>query len=201
MGERLKGKVAIVVGAGQTPGDTIGNGRATALLFAREGAAVMLVDRRLDSAQDTQRMIADEGGQAFAFQADVTNAADCARIPEACLQAHGRIDVVEHVVGVSGEQRGILNITEDDWQRILNTNLTGSFHVCKAIAPHLVRQGSGVILLISSIAAVCSHNYLAYKASKAGMNALTHALSMQLAPNGVRVNAIMPGLMDTPMAI
>jgi NAD(P)-dependent dehydrogenase (short-subunit alcohol dehydrogenase family) len=201
MSERLKGKTAVVVGAGQTPGDTFGNGRATALLFAREGATVMLVDRRLDSAKETQELIRQAGGTALVHQADITQAEACAGIMQASLSALHRIDVVHNVVGVSGEQRGILNITEQDWDRILTINLKGTFLLCKAAAPVLMQQRQGVILLVSSIAAVCSHNYLAYKASKAGVNALTHALAMQLAPSGVRVNAIMPGLMDTPMAI
>lgn len=201
MGERLKGKIAIVVGAGQTPGDTIGNGRATALLFAREGATVMAVDKRLDSARETQTLIEQEGGRAFSFEADITRAEDCRRMVDACLKAHGRFDIVNHVVGVSGEQRGILNITEADWDRILHVNLKGAFLVAKAVAPQLIQQEAGVLLFVSSIAAVTSQGYIAYKASKAGVNALAHSLSMQLAPHGVRVNAIMPGLMDTPMAI
>lgn len=201
MGDRLKGKVAIVVGAGQTPGDTIGNGRATAMLFAREGATVMAVDRRLDSARETQALIEKEGGNCFPFEADITRAADCQRMVDACLKAHGRFDIVNHVVGVSGEQRGILKITEEDWDRIQHVNLKGAFLVAKAVAPQLLQQGSGSLIFISSIAAVANLNYLAYKTSKAGVNALTQALAMQLAPSGVRVNAIMPGLMDTPMAI
>lgn len=201
MGERLKGKIAMVVGAGQTAGDTVGNGRATALLFAREGATVMLVDNRLDAARETQALIEQEGGRAFSQRADITRAADCAQMVEACIKAHGRVDIVVNVVGVSGEQRGILNITEADWDRILTVNLKGAFLVAKAVAPQLIRQESGVLLFVSSIAAITSQGYLAYKSSKAGVNALAHALALQLAPHGVRVNAIMPGLMDTPMAI
>jgi NAD(P)-dependent dehydrogenase (short-subunit alcohol dehydrogenase family) len=201
MADRLKGKIALVVGAGQTPGDTIGNGRATALLFAREGATVVCADKRLDSAQETQALIEREGGRASSVQADITRAGDCARMVAACLQAHGRIDILDHVVGVSGEQRGILKITEDDWDRIQTVNLKGAFLVAKAAAPQLVQQASGSLIFISSIAAVANLNYLAYKTSKAGVNALTQALALQLAPHGVRVNAIMPGLMDTPMAI
>jgi NAD(P)-dependent dehydrogenase (short-subunit alcohol dehydrogenase family) len=201
MGDRLKGKVAMVVGAGQTAGDTVGNGRATALLFAREGATVMLVDKRLDAAQETLALIEKEGGRGFCHLADITRAADCARMVEACLKAQGRFDIVVNVVGVSGEQRGILNITEADWDRILNVNLKGAFLVAKAVAPQLIKQGEGVLLFVSSIASITSQGYLAYKSSKAGVNALAHALALQLAPHGVRVNAILPGLMDTPMAI
>ena len=201
MGERVQGKVAIVVGAGQTPGDTIGNGRATALLFAREGATVMAVDKRLDSAQETQTLIEQEGGRAFSFQADITRTQDCQAMVEACLKAHGRFDIVNHVVGVSGERRGILKVTEEDWDRILHVNLKGAFLVAKAVSPRLVQQGSGAMIFISSIASVATLDYVAYKASKAGVNALTQALAIQLAPSGVRVNAILPGLMDTPMAI
>jgi len=201
MGERLKGKVAVVVGAGQTTGDTVGNGRATAMLFAREGATVMLVDNRIDSARETQALIEKEGGRAFSHQADITRSGDCVQMVDACVKAQGRIDALVHVVGVSGEQRGILNITEADWDRILNVNLKGAFLVAKAVAPQLIKQEAGVLLFVSSIAAITSQGYLAYKSSKAGLNALAHALALQLAPHGVRVNAIMPGLMDTPMAI
>jgi NAD(P)-dependent dehydrogenase (short-subunit alcohol dehydrogenase family) len=201
MADRLKGKIAIVVGAGQTPGDTVGNGRATALLFAREGATVMLVDKRLDSAEETQALIAKEGGSAFCHQADITRPEDCRRMVDACLKVHGRFDIVDHVVGVSGEQRGILNVTEDDWDRITHVNLKGAFLVAKAIAPQLIKQESGSVIFVSSIASVATINFLAYKASKAGVNALTQGLAIELAPHGVRVNAILPGLMDTPMAI
>lgn len=201
MADRLKDKVAIIVGAGQTPGDTIGNGRATAILFAREGAKVLLVDRRLESAQDTQKMIEDEGGEASCCEADVTREEDCKRFAAECVERYGRIDVLHNNVGVGGGDRGLTHLKEEDWDRIFDINLKGMFFCCKQVMPYLAEQGSGAIINISSAAAVCSANMLAYKTSKAGVNALTHAISMGAAKKGVRVNCIMPGLIETPMAI
>lgn len=203
MAGRLKDKTAIVVGAGQTPGVTIGNGRAISLLFAREGAKVMLVDSRLDSALETKAMIDQEGGECFAFQADVTRSEDCRRIPEKCLEAYGRIDILVNVVGI-GERTldPEQEVTEEDWDRIIEVNLKGMFLTCKYILPVMERQESGSVVNISSAAAVCSPpNLYAYKVAKAGVNALTHHKALKLAPKGVRVNAIMPGLLNTPMAI
>ncbi|MCZ6628756.1 MAG: SDR family NAD(P)-dependent oxidoreductase [SAR324 cluster bacterium] len=201
MAERLQGKVAIVAGAGQTPGETIGNGRATAITFAREGARVLLVDRRLDSAEETQAMIADEGGEATACEADVTIAEDCARFAKTCMDTYGRIDILHNNVGIGGGDRGLINLEEEHWDAILNVNLKGMFLSCKHVMPYMAAQGSGVIINISTVAAVCAVNMLAYKTSKAGVNALSHSIAMGAAGKGVRVNVIMPGLMNTPMAI
>ncbi len=201
MGNRLQDKVAIVVGAGQTPGETIGNGRATAILFAREGAKVMLVDRRLDSAEETRAMIEKEGGQAFAHEADVTQAGDCERFAAKCMETHGRIDVLHNNVGIGGGDRGLIHLAEEDWDAIMRVNLKGAFLSCKHVMPHMVANGSGSIVNISSVAAVCAVNMLAYKNSKAGLNAMSHSIAMGAAAKGVRVNVIMPGLMNTPMAI
>ena len=201
MTERLKDKVAIVAGAGQSSGQTIGNGRATAILFAREGAKVMLVDNRLESAQETLALIEKEGGQGFAFQADVTQETDCRRMAETCLQNYGCIDVLHNNVGIGERGKGFLDIPEDDWQRFQNVNLKGMYFTCKAVMPHMLQRGSGVVINISSIASIMTTGALAYKTSKAGVNALTHGLALEAAPYGVRVNAILPGLMETPMAI
>ena len=201
MGERLKDKVAIVVGAGQTPGDTIGNGRATAVTFAREGAQVLLVDHRLEAAEETKAIIEAEGGAAATCQADVTNPEDCARFAEACKSAFGRVDILHNNVGIGGGDRGLMNLAVEDWDHILDVNLKGMFLSCKHVMPYLVEQGGGAIINISSVAAVCAVNMLAYKTSKAGLNALSHSVAMGAAAKGVRVNVIMPGLMNTPMAI
>jgi NAD(P)-dependent dehydrogenase (short-subunit alcohol dehydrogenase family) len=201
MGDRLQGKVAIVVGAGQTPGDTIGNGRATAILFAREGAQVLLVDRDLASAEETEAMIRDEGGEATPFRADITIEDDCRSLANACVERYGRIDVVDNNVGIGGGDGGALRLEEDVWRRILDVNLTGMFLVCKHVLPVMREQHAGSIINISSIASIASAPQLAYKVSKAGVNALTHQLAIAHARHGVRVNAILPGLMDTPMAI
>jgi NAD(P)-dependent dehydrogenase (short-subunit alcohol dehydrogenase family) len=202
MGDRLKGKVAISVGAGQTPGDTIGNGRATAILFAREGARCLCVDRRLDSAADTCAMIEKEGGRADAFQADVTKAEDCQRMAAACVEKYGRIDILHNNVGIGAGDAGVTHLEEAAWDRIFNTNLKTVFLTSKHVIPIMREQGGGSIINISSIAALCAMNgMLAYKVSKAGVNSITHQMAMANARYGIRVNAIMPGLMDTPMAI
>jgi NAD(P)-dependent dehydrogenase (short-subunit alcohol dehydrogenase family) len=201
MDKRLEGKVAIVTGAGQTQGDTIGNGRAISLLFARAGARVMLVDLRLDSAQETQAMITQEGGEAFAFAADVRRSDDCRGMAEECVAHYGRIDILVNNVGTGGEDLGPVKLKEESWERIFNVNLKSMYLTCKHVLPYMEQQGSGSIVNISSIAAVCATPMLAYKTSKAGVNSLTHAIAMEYASKGIRVNVIMPGLMNTPMAI
>ncbi len=198
---RLENKVAIVVGAGQTPGDTIGNGRATSLLFAREGARVMLVDRDLKSAEETDAMIKDEGGECFAFEADVTQEADCVALARKCVETWDRIDILHNNVGIGGGDAGPTRLTQEAWDEILDVNLKAMWLTCKHVLPVMREQRSGTIVNLSSAAAVCSVGIVAYKVSKAGVNALTHSLAMGNAKYNVRVNAIMPGLMNTPMAI
>jgi NAD(P)-dependent dehydrogenase (short-subunit alcohol dehydrogenase family) len=198
---RLEGKVAIVMGGGQTPGDTIGNGRATAILFAREGAHVLVVDQRLDSAQDTVDMIEKEGNKATAVEADATKDQACAALVKNCLDRHGRIDVLHNNVGIGGADAGPTHIEEEVWDRILGVNLKSVIFPCKAVLPVMREQKSGSIINISSIAAVCSTGIIAYKTSKAGINAYTQSLAIGNAKYGIRANVIMPGLMETPMAI
>ncbi len=198
---RLKDKTAIIVGAGQTPGETIGNGRATALLFAREGARLLLVDRDLASAEETRSQIIAEGGDALCIQADVQSEADCKRYVRTALDAFDRVDILHNNVGVGGGNDGILSLDEAGWDRVLSINLKGMFLSCRSVLPTMREQKSGVIINISSIAAVCSTNIVAYKASKAGVNALTLQIAVENAQFGIRANAIMPGLMNTPMAI
>lgn len=201
MSGRLADKVAIVVGAGQTPGDTIGNGRATAVLFAREGARVLAVDLRLESAEETVKMIEAEGGQARAFAADATREADCQAFVAACVGSWGRIDVLHNNVGIGGGDAGPAHVEEAAWDRILAVNLKSVVFPCKHALPVMRRQGSGVITNVSSVAAVCSTGIVAYKTSKAGVNAYTQSLAIGNAKYGIRANVIMPGLMNTPMAI
>ncbi len=201
MEKRLEGKTAIVVGAGQTPGETIGNGRAISLLFARAGAEVLLVDNRLDSAKDTQSMIPQEGGESLAFAADVTQAEECRRMAEKCVEAYGKIDILVNNVGIGGGDFGAVDLSEELWERVLRVNLKSMYLTCKYVLPYMGKQGSGSIVNISSVAAVCVHPSLIYRTSKAGVNALTHSVAMKYASKGIRVNAIMPGFMNTPMAI
>ncbi len=202
MCQRLKGKVAIVVGAGSTPGISLGNGRATGILFAREGAKVMLVDYRLESAMETKKMIDDEGGESIAFGADISKSADCKRMADKCAETYGRIDILHNNVGI-GEGGGPAELSEADWDRVFNTNLKGMFLTCKHVLPYMEKQGSGAIVNISSLAAIrCApYPYVAYSASKAGVNGFTRDVAMQYAHQGIRCNCIMPGYINTPMAI
>ena len=198
---RLADKVAIVVGAGQTPGDTIGNGRATSLLFAREGARVLLVDRDVASARETQEMIAGEGGSAVVFEADITREEDCAALAKACVEEFGRVDVLHNNVGIATGDSSATRLELDTWRRIVDVNLTAMFLTCKHVLPRMRERRSGSIINISSLASVAATGMLAYKVSKAGVNALTHQIAMGNAKHGIRCNAILPGLMNTPMAI
>jgi NAD(P)-dependent dehydrogenase (short-subunit alcohol dehydrogenase family) len=199
---RLAGRVAIVVGAGSTPGETIGNGRATAALFARAGASVLLVDREAARAEETRAMITAEGGIAASHAADVTREDECARMVAACIERFGRIDVLHNNVGV-GSLGGPVELPREQWQWTFDTNVTSMFLACKCVLPHMEQQGRGVVINISSLAAIRHTPYpmLAYHASKAAVNAFTEAVALQYAGRGVRVNCIMPGLIDTPMAM
>ncbi len=201
MSGRLDGRIALVVGAGQTPGATIGNGRATALVFAREGARVLCVDRDPQRAAETVGLITAEGGEAAAHTADVTREEDCASAVEACLDVFGGLHIVHNNVGIGRGDAGTTGITEEVWDRIMAVNLKGAVFTTKHALPHLRAQGHGIVINVSSVAAVCSTTGVAYKASKAALNAYTQSLAMANARYGVRANAIMPGLMNTPMAI
>jgi len=198
---RLRNKVAIVVGAGQTPGETIGNGRATSVLFAREGARVLLVDCRLESVSETENMIKNEGGECSSFEADITREADCKAMADACIERYGRIDILHNNVGKSEGDRELSELPEKNWREIMDLNLKGMYLTCKYVLPVMRKQGGGVILNISSIASVCSWQTVAYMTSKAAVNALTHHIALTNAEYGIRCNAILPGLLDTPMAI
>jgi len=198
---RLDGKTAIVVGAGQTPGETIGNGRAMAILFAREGATVMCVDRRLDSAEETVAMITDEGGQAFAFEADVTRGTDCAAIAREGVVRLKQIDILVNNVGTGRGDAPPHAIEEDAWDRIMNINLKSMAMTIRHVLPVMRQQKSGSILNISSLAAIAGHHMVTYEVSKMAVNRLTTVVAAGNAKHNVRCNVIMPGLMDTPMAI
>ena len=209
---RLSGKHAVVVGAGQTPGETIGNGRATAIRFAQEGARVACVDRNRASAEQTlsliealeglQRVLVElEGGEGLVVEADVTREADCQAAIAACQQGLGQIDILHNNIGIGRGDRGVTSMTEAAWEDIFNTNVKAVMFLCKHALPGMRERGSGVITNISSVAAVCAVGLVAYKSSKAALNAYTHALATANARYGIRANVIMPGLMETPMAI
>ena len=198
---RLDGKVAIVTGAGQTPGDTIGNGRATAIAFAREGAKVLLADRDLDSARETEKLIADGGGESEPIQVDVTKPDACRAMVGSCVERWGRVDVLHNNVGIGGGDASAMRVELDAWNRIFDVNLTSMLLTCQAALPVMREQGSGAITNISSVASIAAMPLVAYKVSKAGVNALTQQIAIANARHGIRCNAILPGLMDTPMAI
>jgi NAD(P)-dependent dehydrogenase (short-subunit alcohol dehydrogenase family) len=198
---RLAGKIAIVVGAGQTPGETIGNGRATALRFAEEGATVLLVDRDAGSAEETLALLRQRGGDGSVCAADITREEDCRTFIHTCVERYGRIDVLHNNVGIGRGDRGAASMTVEVWDRIFDTNLKGIMLACKHALPVMREQQQGVITNISSVAAVCAVGLVAYKTSKAALNAYTHALATGNAAHGIRANVIMPGLMNTPMAI
>ncbi|MCX7380487.1 MAG: SDR family NAD(P)-dependent oxidoreductase [Alphaproteobacteria bacterium] len=200
---RLANKIAVVVGAGQGPGEGMGNGRATALRFAQEGATVLSVDRDLASAEETANLIAASGGTAAAFAADVTREADMAAMIGDAVRRWGRIDVLHYNVGVSiaGGDASPTEITEEAFDRIHAINMRGLVMAVKHALPVMREQGAGCILAISSAAAKHNYPYVAYKATKAAMIAYIQQVAIQNARYGVRANVILPGLMDTPMAV
>jgi NAD(P)-dependent dehydrogenase (short-subunit alcohol dehydrogenase family) len=198
---RLEGKIAVVVGAGQTPGETIGNGRAMALLFAREGASVLCIDRLEDRAEETVSLITEEGGAGSALAADIVKAADCARVVEEAKARYGRLDILVNNVGIGGGDAPAHRLEEAAFDRILTVNLKGMWLTIKAALPVMREQGGGAIVNISSLAARAGGIQLAYEVSKAGVNRLTTSVAQSNARYGVRCNAIMMGYMDTPMAI
>jgi NAD(P)-dependent dehydrogenase (short-subunit alcohol dehydrogenase family) len=198
---RLKDKVAIIVGGGQVPGEGLGNGRAASILFAREGAKVIVADRNIESAQETVALIAKEGGVAEAQRVDITKDAECKALAEACLKRFGRIDILHNNVGIGTGDSGPTKITDEAWDRIFEVNVKGAMHTVRHVLPSMREQGSGVILSVSSIASVCASNLLAYKSSKAALNAFTHSVALSNAKFGIRANSILPGLMNTPMAV
>ena len=200
---RLKDKIAIIVGAGQSPGEGLGNGRATALRFVQEGAKVLAVDRDLASAEETASLAGKEGGECIAFEADVTKERTLAAAIKAAQDRWGKIDILHNNVGVSiaGGDASPLEITEEAFDRVCAINLRGTVMACKHVLPLMRAQRSGVIINISSIAAWEMFPTVAYKATKAALIAYTQQLAIQNAEFGVRANVILPGLMDTPMAV
>jgi NAD(P)-dependent dehydrogenase (short-subunit alcohol dehydrogenase family) len=204
---RLKDKIAIVVGAGQSPGEGMGNGRATVLRFAQEGAKVLAVDSNLTSAEETVAMARQDARQSgedcVAFEADVCKEATLAAMVEYARRRWGRVDVLHYNVGVSiaGGDAPLAEITEAAFDRIATINLRGAIMACKHVLPVMRAQRSGVIITISSVAAWEQYPNVVYKATKAGIIAFTQQIAIQNAEFGIRANVILPGLMDTPMAV
>jgi NAD(P)-dependent dehydrogenase (short-subunit alcohol dehydrogenase family) len=198
MGERLKDKVAIITGAGSI-GPGMGNGKATALVFAREGARLLLVDNNIEAAQETKALIDAEGGECSVFQADVSQAIDCQKMAETCVQRYGRVDILDNNVAL-GSHGGPEEISEEAWDRVMNVNVKSMFLACKYVLPCMEKQGSGSIVNISSIAAIRAEPAIlfAYSVSKAAVIALTREVAIQYAAKGIRCNTVLPGLIKTP---
>lgn len=194
---RLTGKVAIVTGAGSR-GPGIGNGKAAAMLFAREGARIVLVDQTLERAQETQRLIQDEGGECATFAADVTREAQAQAMVDFALQRYGKLDILHNNVGI-GSPDSVLDITEEQWEQVMTVNLKSMLFSCKYAIPPMRDGGGGSIINISSVAGMRAHGLIAYAVSKGGVIAMTRTLAGQHARDRIRVNCIAPGPVYTPM--
>ncbi len=199
MVDRLKGKIALVVGAGSI-GPGWGNGKATAVAFAREGANVACVDINVAAAEETAGIIRKDGGNVIALRADVTKAVEVEAMVGAVVKEYGRIDILDNNVGIA-EVGGVVEISEQEWDRVMNVNLKSAFLAMKHVIPLMEKQGGGSIINISSIAAIryTGVPYATYYASKAALSHLTRTTAVEYGAKKIRVNAILPGLMQTPM--
>lgn len=196
----------MIVGAGQTPGQNVGNGKATAITFARHGARLVLVDRSAEQLAETVASIDAEAGETAApvvsVVADITEDDAPAAIVAAAVEAVGGIDILHNNVGIGAGDGPPHHLTDETYDRIMDVNLRAMWRTCRAVIPELRRSGNGAIVNVSSLAAIASAgNLTAYRLSKAGVNTLTTSLAITNAKHGVRANAIMPGLVDTPMGV
>ena len=199
MEKKLDNKVAIVVGAGSI-GEGWGNGKATAVLFAREGAKVLAVDINEEAALETKEIIDKEGGNCRIFAADVTDSTHVESMVNYCIKEYGCIDILHNNVGIV-LAKGITDLTEQEWDKVMAVNVKSQFLTCKNVLPHMISHGGGSIVNISSIGAIRYIGYpcAPYMASKAAITALTLDIAMEHADKNIRANAILPGLMNTPM--
>ena len=194
---RLEGKVAIVTGAGSR-GPGIGNGKATAILFAREGAKVMLIDRFPERVQETADIISSDGGEASVSTADVTKLEDCKIIIETVVERYGRLDILHNNVGV--ESKGtVVDMDLAEWDTVINVNLKSMVLTSRFAIPQMIKGGGGAIINISSLSALRPRGFTAYSAAKGGVISLTRAMAETHAKDNVRVNCIIPGAVFTPM--
>lgn len=171
------------------------------MLFAKHGAKVLLTDRDQTSLEETRVLIEQDGGECDIFTMDVTQQQACADMAAACLKSFGRIDILHNNVGIGTRDSSVARIELADWNRIMEVNLTSMMLTSQAVLPAMREQQTGVILNISSLAAIAATNMVAYKTSKAGILALTENLAIANARHGIRANCILPGLINTPMAI
>jgi NAD(P)-dependent dehydrogenase (short-subunit alcohol dehydrogenase family) len=199
---RLQDRVAVIVGAGQTAGETIGNGRAVAVTFAREGARLVLADRDAATVEETAELARSEGADVTTVVADVAADDGPDRIIRAAVEASGRLDILHNNVGIGAGDGPPHHLDDDVYDRIMDVNLRAMWRTCRAAIPALRSSGHGAIVNVSSLASIAAAgNLTAYKISKAGVNALTQNLAITNAKHGVRANAILPGFIDTPMAV
>ena len=201
-GGRVAGKTALVTGAGSI-GPGWGNGKAAAVLYAREGAKVLCVDNRLAAAEETRDIVEGEGGTAVAHEADVTDEGGIAAMVAACIDAFGRIDILHNNVGGSGPGAALMEVALDDWNDTLGRNVTGAFLAMKAAIPHMEAEGGGAIVNISSIAGLTHIGVpsTSYSAAKGALNELTKNIAIQYAARNIRANCVAPGLMKTPFIL
>jgi NAD(P)-dependent dehydrogenase (short-subunit alcohol dehydrogenase family) len=199
MAGRLAGKVALVTGAGSV-GPGWGNGRAAAVLFAREGARVVAVDRDREAAAETARLIGEEKGEALVLEADVTDLASVTAMTQRALERFGRIDVLLNNVGgsITG---GPVEMSVEDFRVQIDLNLTSVFIACKMILPRMVEQASGAVVNVGSIGGLghLGHDHVGYSASKAGLVQFTRQIAVRYAVHGIRCNTVIPGMIDTPL--
>ncbi|NWF55735.1 MAG: glucose 1-dehydrogenase [Syntrophaceae bacterium] len=194
---RLEGKIAIVTGAGsRAPG--IGNGRATAILFAREGAKVLVVDNNPAAAEETLEMIRKENGEAEAFVADVSKSEDCRAMVERAVSRWGHLDILDNNVGI-GCRGSVVAVGEEEWDRVMAVNVKSMMLTGKFAVPAMAKGGGGSIINISSISALRPRGLTPYTASKGAVIALTRAMAVDHGMEGIRVNCIVPGPVYTPM--
>lgn len=201
MADRLKEKVSIVTGVGSV-GPGWGNGKATAVLFAREGSKIFGVDINIAAAEETRRIIEEEGGVCEIYRADVSRSDQVQAMVERCIELYGRIDILHNNVGII-EVGGAVDTAEESWDRIVSVNLKSQFLTCKYVLPYMERQGGGAIVNISAIAGIryTGVPYISYSVTKAAILQLTQSIALEYAHKNIRANTILPGLMDTPMII
>jgi len=197
---RVEGKVAIVTGAGSTPGPGIGTGKATAVVLAREGASVLLVDLHPERGEETRQMIVAEGGEAAVFAADVTQAADCEAMVHAAVEAFGSVDILVNNIGLASLGT-VVDTSEEAWDRAFDINLRTAFLACKYAVPVMAARGAGSIVNVASISALRGDGTVAYSAAKGGLIAMTIDMAYSHGRQGIRVNAVAPGHITTPMVI
>ena len=180
-----------MTGAGSR-GPGLGNGKATAILFAREGARVLCVDLAKDRADETVGLVRAEGGEAEAFAADVTVAAQCRAMVDAAVHRWGGLDILHNNVGIESRQ-ALMTTTEEEWDRVMTVDLKSMLLTCQAAVPAMQTRGGGSIICVSSVAGLRGYGRTAYAAAKAGVIGFVKSIAVQLGPKGIRVNAIAPG--------